>query len=226
MSSPEVVLVTGANTGIGFQIVRALAGSDKTYSIILAGRSLDKVQQAIKDLQEKFPDSKSALSPLELDIESDRSIEAAFETVTGQFGKVDVLINNAGRCSLDGMASDCTDEATCTGAQFDQEIGKAMTMREAWNADWNVNVAGTQVMTHTFVPLLLASSSPRLLFMASGTSSLSRTEGGHLPINQPAKAGWPKEGFNVAGYRSAKCGMNMMVQVCVIAHCRCTELTF
>lgn len=91
-----------------------------------------------------------------------------------------------------------------------------MTMREAWSKSWDVNVVSTQVMTNTFIPLLLKSSDPRLMFMASGTSSLDLCEIPDLPINRVPPKGWPKSHAtaqsNVPAYRSAKTGMNMMMR--------------
>lgn len=67
-------------------------------------------------------------------------------------------------------------------------------------------------MTHTFVPLLLQSSSPRLLFMASGTSTFADKTHAAFPFNQGLPKGWPKQVFSVAAYRSSKAGMNMMMR--------------
>lgn len=97
MSEPEIVLITGGNTGLGFEIVRALSKSERAYNIILAGRSLPKVHEAIKSIQGENPSSRSKLSPLQVDIEQDDSIIKAFEQVQAEFGKVDVLLNNAGK---------------------------------------------------------------------------------------------------------------------------------
>ena len=102
------------------------------------------------------------------------------------------------------------------GAQFDPQIlAGTMTMRQVWNASWNVNSVGTQIMTATFAPLLLKSHDPRLLFMTSGTSTLTGTENLALPINKVPAAGWPKTTLtrlNIPAYRSSKCGMNMMMR--------------
>lgn len=91
-----------------------------------------------------------------------------------------------------------------------------MTMREAWNTSWNVNTAGTQIMTAAFVPLLLRSKDPRLLYMTSGTSTLTGTENLNLPVNKVPAKGWPKEGLSaqsiIPAYRASKCGMNMMMR--------------
>jgi NAD(P)-dependent dehydrogenase (short-subunit alcohol dehydrogenase family) len=100
-----------------------------------------------------------------------------------------------------------------TGASFDRLIQQGkLSEREAWNKSWNVNTSGTQVMTSTFVPLLLQASDPRILFVTSGTSTLTGTETQDLFINKYPPKGWPKTGFGVAAYRSAKTGMNMMMR--------------
>ena len=98
MDPREVILVTGANTGLGFQIIKALSASSKEYNILLAGRSLTKAQQAVKSAAEEFPSSLSKLWPIQIDIEDDDSIHKAFEEVQEKFGKVDALVNNAGIC--------------------------------------------------------------------------------------------------------------------------------
>jgi NAD(P)-dependent dehydrogenase (short-subunit alcohol dehydrogenase family) len=87
-----------------------------------------------------------------------------------------------------------------------------MSEREMWNKSWDVNVSGTQVMTLAFVPLLLQSSDPRLLFITSGTSTLAGTENKALAVNQYPTKGWPKTGFAVPAYRSAKTGLNMLMR--------------
>lgn len=67
-------------------------------------------------------------------------------------------------------------------------------------------------MTYTFAPLLLKSPDPRLLFIASGTSTLTETEDPKIPIDQAPAKGWPKQGVAFPAYRSSKTGMNMMMR--------------
>ncbi|KAF4633507.1 hypothetical protein G7Y89_g4612 [Cudoniella acicularis] len=196
MSSNPVILITGANTGLGFETVRSLCQSPKAYTIIIGGRSIDKANAAAKKAQTEFPESPSVLKTVQVDIEDDKSITQAFEYVSTEYGRVDVLVNNA-------------------GGLFDRQLASGnMTMRELWDKSWSVNTTGTQIFTHTFVPLLLKSSDPRLLFIASGTSTLEGSEDTVLPMNISPPKGWPKEpsSFGFGAYRSSKSGMNMMMR--------------
>lgn len=104
-----------------------------------------------------------------------------------------------------------------SGGSFDQAHSRGeISMREAWNKAWNVNVAGAYIVTHTFVPLLVKSTSPRLLFLTSGTASLAETEdleGGFKHLTAAPPKGWPKQAqFDVTAYRSSKVGLNMMMR--------------
>jgi NAD(P)-dependent dehydrogenase (short-subunit alcohol dehydrogenase family) len=90
-----------------------------------------------------------------------------------------------------------------------------MGTKELWTKSWAVNTVGTQIMTETFVPLLLKSEDPRLLFLASGTSSLAVTQNPDFHLNKSPAKGWPKDktaGPSFAAYRSSKAGMNMMMR--------------
>ena len=104
-----------------------------------------------------------------------------------------------------------------TGAQLDPQYhAGTLTMREMWLQSWNVNTVGTQILTSTFIPLLLHSPSPRILFLTSGTSTLKGTENSNLHFNKAPEAGWPKKVgpgvSSIPAYRSSKCGMNMMMR--------------
>jgi NAD(P)-dependent dehydrogenase (short-subunit alcohol dehydrogenase family) len=93
----KVVLITGANTGIGYQVVRALCSASQAYTVFVSGRSLEKVNDAINSANKEFPSTKSELLPVQIDLESDDSIKSAFEHVKSKTGKLDALVNNAGK---------------------------------------------------------------------------------------------------------------------------------
>ena len=186
------VLITGANSGIGYEAVKALLDSAKDYHILVGARSTDKAIGAIDSLKKECPSTKSTMEPLPVDLASDESIEKAFEQVQESPGHLDVLINNA-------------------GATFDLEyIHGKTSLRESFMKSYEVNVAGTNVMTHTFIPLLIKSKDPRLLFVA-GLSQINQAAEKYFPI-PPLPAGWPKKlDFEVIGYRCSKVALNMLM---------------
>ena len=97
MASDPILLITGANTGLGFETVKALCQSSRAYTILLAGRNEEKANAAAQEARDMFPESKSVIKTVQIDIESDDSISAAFEHVSKEYGRLDVLINNAGK---------------------------------------------------------------------------------------------------------------------------------
>lgn len=96
MTSTSIVFVTGANTGLGFQTVKALYQSSKAYAILLGARNLDKAKAAIQEIEKEYPRTASTVDAVQIDIEDDNSIANAFKTIAEKYEKVDVLINNAG----------------------------------------------------------------------------------------------------------------------------------
>lgn len=95
--SAKIVLITGANAGIGYETVKALYQSSVPYKIILCGRDIKKAEAAVEKVQSEVPKSSSTVSAIQLDVTDDKSIEAAFKKVSEDFGGLDILINNAGK---------------------------------------------------------------------------------------------------------------------------------
>lgn len=96
MASRKVILVTGANSGIGYEAVKAFLQSTKPYHILLGSRSLEKANLAVETLRKECPESTNIVEALPVDLNSDESIEKAFDQVKASPGHVDALINNAG----------------------------------------------------------------------------------------------------------------------------------
>jgi NAD(P)-dependent dehydrogenase (short-subunit alcohol dehydrogenase family) len=195
----KVVFITGANTGLGLEIVKALYKSTQSYDIIASSRLVSNGEAAVAAVQEILSSS-SSLSVVQLDLASDESIKKAVENIKSKFGRLDVLVNNGG-AGFDGALRD-----------------SQLSIREAWNKSWDTNVAGTQVLTSEAIPLLLKSRQPRLIFITSGTSALAFTERFDHPARQRINAslppGWPKpkEINPIESYRSAKTGLNMIMR--------------
>ena len=110
-------------------------------------RNAQKGQTALSEIQ-STGETKSPLSLLEIDVDNDDSISKAFSTVEKDFGRVDVLISNAG--------------VTAVG----------ITGREKLNRIFQTNVVGAFLFSEAFAPLLLKSSNPYLIQISSGLGSL------------------------------------------------------
>jgi NAD(P)-dependent dehydrogenase (short-subunit alcohol dehydrogenase family) len=95
-----VVFITGANSGIGYETVRALAQSSRSYHVFFGSRSVEKGKEAAKVLQQEFPASTIVMDVIQIDVSSDESINAACDQVENSLGYVDVLINNAGMWAI------------------------------------------------------------------------------------------------------------------------------
>ncbi|EHL02791.1 putative Peroxisomal trans-2-enoyl-CoA reductase [Glarea lozoyensis 74030] len=105
MDSNQIVFITGANTGLGFEIVKSLLQSDVAYTILLGGRSIEKANTAAKDAQAQYPESSSTIETIQIDIEDDDSINQAFVKIIDGYKRLDVLINNAGTSTLTETAT-------------------------------------------------------------------------------------------------------------------------
>ncbi|RWA10071.1 hypothetical protein EKO27_g5022 [Xylaria grammica] len=93
----RVFIVTGGNTGIGFELCKLLFPSGAI--IYMASRSKDKAEEAIKAIESSIPEGtqgRGQLKFLHLDLSDLKSVKAAAEAFASQEAKLDVLWNNAG----------------------------------------------------------------------------------------------------------------------------------
>jgi NAD(P)-dependent dehydrogenase (short-subunit alcohol dehydrogenase family) len=95
MSKPQVVIVTGANSGFGRLISETLAREG--FTVFATMRALNgRNAAATAELRDLAVKSSQSLHVLELDVTSDSSVERCFKEALRQAGRVDVLVNNAG----------------------------------------------------------------------------------------------------------------------------------
>ncbi len=143
-----IVLVTGANQGIGFEIAKKLATEQPGYHVIMAGRRKEAIEEASQTLLKQG----LSVEPLVLDVTLDASIHTATEAVRAKHGHIDVLINNA---------------AISTGAS---EVG---IERAVLVNIFATNVVGVAAVTDAFLPLLEKSPlTKRIVFVSSTLGSM------------------------------------------------------
>jgi NAD(P)-dependent dehydrogenase (short-subunit alcohol dehydrogenase family) len=182
MTSKAIVLITGANRGIGYGVARKLAREHPNYHIIIGSRDASQGREAVQTLLAEEGLSSPSISSIELDVTSDTSISAAKQSIEAEHGRLDVLINNA------GIALDV------------KEKGK-LSLRTMMQRTYDVNVFGAAVVTDTFIPLLEKSSNPRIVFVSSSIGSLTAA----ADVTNP----WSKDPF--LAYKSSKTAMNMIM---------------
>ena len=91
----KTILVTGANTGLGFEAAKHYLNLDAAR-LIIAVRSLDKGSAAKARLQQAFPDKKDVIDVLPLDMNSYKSIKEFADAISTKYNYLDVALLNAG----------------------------------------------------------------------------------------------------------------------------------
>lgn len=142
----RVALVTGANSGLGLESVRALAARGAT--VILACRSRSRAEASQSQLQKH---GLLRLELLDLDLADLNSVEAAATAVGQRYGRLDLLLNNAGV-----MAP----PRTLTAQGHELQFG--------------VNHLGHMALTQRLLPLMEGQPDPRVVTVTSGAQYFGR----------------------------------------------------
>jgi NAD(P)-dependent dehydrogenase (short-subunit alcohol dehydrogenase family) len=141
----KVILVTGANRGIGLETARQLAA--RGHTVYLGCRDVT----AGRDAAESF---KGEVEVLQIDVSSPDGVRAAFKEFTAKENHLDVLVNNA------GVIHDGDDDITTMDPALIER-----TMR--------TNTFGALRASQAFLPLLRKSKLPRIINISSGGGQLS-----------------------------------------------------
>ncbi|KAI1077352.1 putative short chain dehydrogenase/reductase [Whalleya microplaca] len=149
-SNKTVILVTGANIGIGYETVVTLSKVSANFHILLGSRSIEKGQKALSDIQSTQNDLQGTISVIQIDVTDQKSIQAAKEQIEAQFGKLDVLINNAGIVVYEQL-----DTLTALRRTFE------------------TNAFGPMILTETLEPLLKKAANPYVIYVSSELGSVT-----------------------------------------------------
>lgn len=148
MSQSTITLITGANRGIGKEVARQLVA--KGHTVILTCRSLEQGQAAA----EGMVDGAGTIDVLQLDVTDPASIHRAMETVKERFGRLDVLVNNA-------------------GIDYDRDQSVMEADMDRVRRIMDTNVIGVWEVTRAFHPLLRQSDHPRIVNVSSESGSIT-----------------------------------------------------
>jgi NAD(P)-dependent dehydrogenase (short-subunit alcohol dehydrogenase family) len=163
MQNKPVALVTGANKGIGLQIATDLAAHG--FTVLVGSRDLARGEVAAKSVNSVHAKSGSDARALQLDVTHQASIAAAAERIRNEFGRLDVLVNNAG-----------ISHAGRPGTPL-EAIGKAsrasVASLDEVRVVFETNVFGVLAVTQAMLPLLREAPAGRIVNVSSGAGSLT-----------------------------------------------------
>jgi NAD(P)-dependent dehydrogenase (short-subunit alcohol dehydrogenase family) len=170
----DVALVTGANTGIGFEAVRGLL--HKGMTVYLAARDVARGEAAVAELA-----NEGDVRFVRIDTTDEGTFQPALDLIEAEHGRLDVLVNNAG--------------AAFPGNVLDIEPDVLRQCLET-------NLHGPVRLTQLALPLLRKSGNARIVMVSSGAGRFAFFEGGGgskvLSGLPPYGYGLSKAGMNVA----------------------------
>jgi NAD(P)-dependent dehydrogenase (short-subunit alcohol dehydrogenase family) len=181
MQNQPVALVTGANQGIGFQIAKDLIAEG--FTVLVGSRNLGRGESAAREL------GPTAVA-IQLDVTDQASITAAAVRVRKEFGRLDVLIQNAAIASANDRPK-TADELANAGRP-------SVIPLDDMRAIWDTNVFGVLAVYQAMVPILRDTPNSRIVNVSSGAGSLT--------LNSDPK--FPLRPLFDAGYAASKAALN------------------
>lgn len=150
MENQKIALITGSNRGLGFETAKQLG--EKGIAVIVTGRDQHTADEAAAKLSAMDITAFGII----LDITNPSDRIAAADFIRNKFGKLDILINNAG-----------------VGPKGDFFVNKAVeTDEDEFQYVFGTNVFGPVYLTNELLPLLKASGSARIVNLSSKLGSL------------------------------------------------------
>ena len=162
----HIVLVTGAGDGIGKAVALAAAGAGAT--VILLGRTQSKLE-AVYDQIVAASCPEPVIHPMDLATASNEDYELLGRSLVEQFGRLDVLLHNAGILGLLGPLQ--------------------YASPESWMKIMHVNVNAQFMLTRALLPALLNADSGRIVFTSSSVGRQGRAYWGAYAVSKFATEG-------------------------------------
>jgi NAD(P)-dependent dehydrogenase (short-subunit alcohol dehydrogenase family) len=157
VENKPVALVTGANQGIGLQIAKDLVAHG--FTVLVGSRNLERGEAAAKDIG---PDARA----IQLDVTDQASIAGAAERIRKEFGRLDVLVQNA-------AISNTSKLPVQSIAEYSKTTRPSNVSLDEMRAVWETNVFGVLAVYQAMLPLLRESPQARIVNVSSGAGSLA-----------------------------------------------------
>ncbi|CAN5505744.1 SDR family oxidoreductase [soil metagenome] len=148
MNNKKTALITGANKGIGLETARQLGKQNVT--VLIGARDAGKGNAAVDELRKDGVDAHAIV----IDVSDAASIQSAAAKVASDFGRLDILINNAGVMN-DDKKKKVSEQALDT-----------------WRSTFATNLFGVIETTNAFLPLLRKSEAGRIVNLSSILGSI------------------------------------------------------
>jgi NAD(P)-dependent dehydrogenase (short-subunit alcohol dehydrogenase family) len=165
MQNKPVALVTGANQGIGLQIATDLVAHG--FTVLVGSRNFERGEAAAKTID---GDARA----LQLDVRDQASIGAASARVGNEFGRLDVLVNNA-------AISNTSKRPGMSIAEYAKLTRASNVSLDEVRAVWETNVFGVIAVTQAMLPLLRKAPAARIVNVSSGVGSLTANADSAFP---------------------------------------------
>jgi len=157
MQDKPVALITGANQGIGLQIAKDLAAQG--FTALVGSRNFENGEAAAKSIG-------ADAYAVQLDVTDHASITAAAERIRKEFGRLDVLINNAAISNTTKLPGMSVEEYAKLTRPSNVSLDEVRTV-------WETNVFGVIAVYQAMLPLLRESPNARIVNVSSGVGSLT-----------------------------------------------------
>jgi NAD(P)-dependent dehydrogenase (short-subunit alcohol dehydrogenase family) len=166
MPDKRIALVTGANQGVGLQVAKELVANGVT--VLVGSRDFARGQAAASGI------GQGAIA-LQLDVTNSASIAAAAQRIGEEFGRLDLLVNNA--------AISNTRKGPVSLQEYAETSRASNASLDEVRAVWETNVFGVLAVYQAMLPLLRASSDARIVNVSSGVGSLTTNADPAFPFH-------------------------------------------